>query len=519
MQYPNGEIMEEKGEQDFSQDAQYNIEPERKFHVVVDSEHKSKQLKLWSFMPPHMLSFQLNWMAFFTSFLSTFAAAPLISIIRDDINLTKVEASCAAIASILGTCFMRIVMGSFCDSFGPRVGHIMLLSLTSTAVFGMALVTNAAGFIITRFVIGLSLACFVCCQFWSSIMFSTNVVGSANAFAGGFGNAGGGAIQIIMPYLTTAIAKNVPLFEAWRWAFFVPGACHVLIAFLIMLVSQDLPDGNYHELKKKGIQPKNNLGREMLVALGNYRTWIVMACYGFSFGVELTVDNNLHQYFESQFGKSLIAAGNLAAIFGLINIVSRPTGGVVSDIVAKYFGMRGRIIWLWFTLTLGGAFCIGTAEANGSFKTTMIVIIFFSFFIQAACGSVYGIVPFISRRSLGLICGLVGAGGNFGGALTQAAFFTGGSIKTYESYKYMGIASLVIAQTTLLLYFPMWGGAFLPAKKGVTEEDYYFADWTEAERAEGLHLTVMKFANESKSQRGMKRLNADRQAAKGTANI
>ena len=89
----------------------------RVYHMPVDSEHKGKQLRLWSFMPPHMLSFQVNWcapvqreacwrvvrqlcyctsrlstasshltspsvqhrLAFFTSFLSTFAAAPLIS--------------------------------------------------------------------------------------------------------------------------------------------------------------------------------------------------------------------------------------------------------------------------------------------------------------------------------------------------------------------------------------------------------------------------------------------------------
>ena len=31
--------------------------------------------------------------------------------------------------------------------------------------------------------------------------------------------------------------------------------------------SQDLPDGNYRDLKRKGVQPKNNLGREFAVAV------------------------------------------------------------------------------------------------------------------------------------------------------------------------------------------------------------------------------------------------------------
>ena len=51
-----------------------------------------------------------------------------------------------------------------------------------------------------------------------------------------------------------------------------------------------------------------------------------MAFYGFSFGVELTVDNNLAPYIQSQFNKSILAAGNYAAIFGLLNFFSRPGG-------------------------------------------------------------------------------------------------------------------------------------------------------------------------------------------------
>lgn len=61
----------------------------------------------------------------------------------------------------------------------------------------------------------------------------------------------------------------------------------------------------------------------------NYRTWIFMACYGFSFGVELTVDNNLAPYIQAQFSKSLLASGNFAAIFGLLNFFSRPGGALL----------------------------------------------------------------------------------------------------------------------------------------------------------------------------------------------
>jgi hypothetical protein len=52
--------------------------------------------------------------------------------------------------------------------------------------------------------------------------------------------------------------------------------------------------------------------------------------------VELTVDNNLAPYIQSQFNKSLIAAGNYAAIFGLLNFFSRP-GGVPSHCMISCF--------------------------------------------------------------------------------------------------------------------------------------------------------------------------------------
>lgn len=63
-----------------------------------------------------------------------------------------------------------------------------------------------------------------------------------------------------------------------------------------------------------------------LCACRNYRTWILMSSYGFSFGIELTADNVLASYFQDHFNLGTSHAGDLAAVFGLINFVSRPIG-------------------------------------------------------------------------------------------------------------------------------------------------------------------------------------------------
>ena len=44
-------------------------------------------------------------------------------------------------------------------------------------------------------------------------------------------------------------------------------------------------------------------------------------------------------------------------------------------------------------------------------------------------------------------------------------------------------------------YFPMWGGMFFPARKNATEEDYYFAEYSAAERERGLHLASSAFVS------------------------
>jgi MFS transporter, NNP family, nitrate/nitrite transporter len=472
--------------------------------MPIDTESKAKTIRLFSIAAPYMRAFHLNWFAFMLTFISTFAPAALLPVIRESLFLSKTDVGNAGIAAVCGAIASRVMMGNMVDTFGPRYGFGFLLLLTAPAIYCMSMVQNAIGFIIARLFIGFSLAAFVCCQFWCTSMFNTKIVGSANAIAAGWGNMGGGVTHFLMPLIWQGISKYTPPFIAWRWSFFVPASAHVMQGILIMLFSQDLPLGNYRDLIKANLRKKDNSPNAWKAALLNYRTWIMCLNYGYCFGIELVVDNVITYYLYDQFRLNPVVAGAMGSIFGMMNIFSRGSGGMISDLAARYYGMRGRLWALWIIQTLGGVFCIllGITPVYSSLTVTMIVLVIFSIWCQQACGLSCGVVPFVSKRSTGLVYGMVGAGGNTGAAVTQAIFFTYLPLTSTQGFFYMGI--MVVGMTALytLVYFPMWGGMFCGAKPGVTEEDYYLSEYTQEEIAAGLHTNSIKFAFESQSERG-----------------
>eukprot|EP00898_Chlorokybus_atmophyticus_P008470 jgi/Chlat1/8624/Chrsp86S08018 len=358
-----------------------------KFDLPVDSEHKSLRLKPFSLRLPHMRAFHLSWLTHFVVFAATFAAAPLLPIIREDLNLTGSQLGTAGIATVTGTIAARIAMGAVCDTVGPRYGISIVVLGTAPAVFCISLVKTATGFIIARLCIGFALAEFVAIQFWCSSMFAPRIVGLANATAGGWGNLGGGATQFFMPLVFALLASITKSnFLAWRVAFFVPGVA----------------------MSGKGV---------FLVGARNYRTWILVALYGFSFGTELTMNNITASYFFDRFDVDLRAAGFIASSFGLMNVFSRSLGG-------------------------------------------------------AAEGACFGVVPFVSRRALGVVSGFVGAGGNAGSALVQGVFFQNSErIKTEDGITYLGLSMVGVSLLCVLIHFPQWGSMFFRPSTKVSRMD------------------------------------------------
>jgi NNP family nitrate/nitrite transporter-like MFS transporter len=388
--------------------------------IVNGGGQKATRIDLFTFSTPQMRAFHLTWMAFFICFFAWFAAAPLMPLIKTTFGLTKDQIENINIAAVAVTIFVRIIIGPLCDKFGPRRAYTWLLILGALPVFGLAFSQNYAMFLFFRLCIGAIGASFVISQYHTSVMFAENVVGTANATVGGWGNAGAGAAQSLMALIATGVVSlGVEHQFGWRVALFVPGIAMWIMAYFYGRFTQDTPRGDIIDLRKAGVDVE--LGKKGGIAIfaqaaRNYRVWMLACAYAGCFGVELYIHNVAASYYVDHFGLSLVNAGLAAGIFGGLALFARALGGIASDNVAKSRGVSGRTILLASLLLCEGIGLVVFGHASSA-AFAIAAMTGFGLFTHMSAGAVYAIMPMIDRKALGGVCGLIGAGGNVGGVL------------------------------------------------------------------------------------------------------
>ena len=420
-------------------------------------ELQNKSTRLWgNFFRVNMVqirTFHMAWFAFFGAFFAWFGIAPLMIVVREELDLTKSQVGWTIIASVAVTVFARFFIGWLCDRIGPRLSYTYLLMFGAFPVAGIGLADSFESFLFFRLLIGIIGASFVITQYHTTVMFAPNVVGTANATSAGWGNLGGGVTQIVMPLIFSGLVIGFGLTDAqaWRASMLAVGIVIFLVGIAYYFLTQDAPDGNYKELREKGLLPeKTKVTGAYFNALKDYRVWVLFLIYGACFGIELTVNNTAALYFYDYFDVSLVTAGAIAASFGLMNIFARTLGGIFGDNFGALWGLKGRSFWLFIVLLGEGIALMIFSQMNVLFLAIPMLIIF-SLFTQMAEGATYSVVPFINKKALGAVAGVVGAGGNAGAV--AAGFLFKGAMEWNDVFFTIGVVVAIASLLTFLLRF------------------------------------------------------------------
>jgi MFS transporter, NNP family, nitrate/nitrite transporter len=437
--------------------------------VDAEQDDKGTEILLCSMKRPHMRAFHCNWICFFAAFFSWFAVTPLLSTIQEDLGLSAGQVWTSTIATVGSTVFFRILVGPLCDMYGPRVVFAVLLCVSAIPVACVGLVHSAHDLILVRMFIGIVGASFVPCQFWTSRMFTKELVGTANGLVAGWGNLGAGVTQIIVgswlfPLLTMIYGGNREL--AWRTVCIVPAIIAFAVGCVTYAVTDDAPKGNYRELKAHGLLRPVNPWKSLWRAASNTNTWIFFLQYAGCFGVEITMNNASAMYFRDNFGLSTEAAAAMTSIFGWLNLFARGLGGFLCDVCNYRWGMRGRLWSNAISLFCEGMMLLAFIN-TGSLGGAIVALVAFSLFVQASEGFNFGIVPYIDPLNMGAVTGIVGAGGNVGAVLFAYCFR---ELSYERAFQIMGAVTLISAFSSLFVRIKGYSGMLFGVDRRVNRE-------------------------------------------------
>lgn len=415
---------------------------------------KATRIELFQWHTPQMRAFHLSWMAFFACFFAWFAVAPLMPLVRTEFGLGQDQIANIAVAAVAVTVFGRLLVGPLCDRFGPRRTYTGLLLLGAIPVFGLALTQGYASFLLARFAMGMVGAGFVITQYHTSVMFAPNVVGTANAAAAGWGNAGGGAAQAAMPLVLAGLmALGVAQGFGWRVAMVLPGLLMLVVGVLYWKYTQDCPEGDYRQLRARGVAVgagKRSSWSAFARAAGNYRVWMLFVTYAGCFGIELFVHGVAAAYYMDRFDLSLGTAGLAVGCFGLLALFARALGGIASDRLARRRGLHARAHLLCVLMLCEGAGLLWFSGAHTA-GIAIAAMLVFGLFTHMACGATYALMPFIDRNALGGVAGIVGAGGNVGAV--AAGFLQKYTGSVQQTFWVLGVFVLVGSACVLAVRF------------------------------------------------------------------
>ena len=382
---------------------------------------KAAALRLLDFRTPQMRAFHMAWFAFFLCFFGWFGIAPLMPVIREELHLTKEQIGNTIIASVAITVLARLLIGYACDRFGPRRTYAALLVAGALPVMGVGFANDY--YIVSDLPTG--------DRRHRCVVRDHAVPYFGDVRAEHRGDGERDRCRMGQPGWRRDTDRDADA---------VRGVHELRCRVVVELAAGDGGSGRGDAVDRHRVlgcsrrtrrqgqwqaaESGSGASAPRSVRLAATRSvWALAVLYAACFGMELTIDNIAALYFVDTFHLSMGAAGIVAGTFGMMNIFARALGGIVSDWCHRRWGLNGRTSLLGVTIALEGVALVCFAMA-GWLPAAIGFMLLSGLFIKMSNGATYAVVPFVNRRALGAVAGIVGAGGNVGAVLAGFLFKT-----------------------------------------------------------------------------------------------
>ncbi|MBC8287244.1 MAG: MFS transporter [Nitrospinae bacterium] len=421
----------------------------------------------------------LTWVAFFLTFVAWFNMAPFNTTIMHALNLSSAEINALMICNVALTIPARIVIGFWVDKYGPQKVFSGLLVFSALVCFEFALAQNFKALLIARLLMGIVGGGFVVGIKMIGEWFPPGKMGTAQGIYAGWGNFGSAFAAFSLPLVALLfpeesgwrVATGLSGLFCLIWAGVYYRFCRddpgkgrdflvdmhgvievtsrrdliLQILFLVPLYGAialfiGKLSGQPLFLIPEFIFMALTFGIAGLFVLSALRCWqanmprlqhpipedekysfsqiaILSLVYSLTFGSELAVISIFPQFLQNTFSLTVQVAGALGSSFAIMNLITRPGGGWVSD----RFGRRRTL----FILVLGSSLCywgMGGMDSSWSLTSTLLLSVTCSIFLQAGNGACFAVIPLISQRLTGKLGGLAGAYGSVGAVIFLTLF-------------------------------------------------------------------------------------------------
>ncbi len=450
-------------------------------HAVANSRTLRQRLSpLASFRGPSRV-LHLTTLAFFLSFVVWFDMAPFAVAIQHELGFTKAQMITLTLCNLALTVPARVFIGSLLDRIGPRrmYAATLMFAVIPNTIFATA--HSFTAMVVSRLLLGIVGAGFVVGIRMVSEWFPKEDLGTAEGIYGGWGNFGSAGAALALPVLATSLGGGA---GAWRWGIFVAGIVAGVYGLIYWFAVTDTPEGvTYLRPARKGALPVGSKGAVaalcamqvpiagilVIVAWRIYDNGVMsvggfwLSCgalalllaylignvvrvnagvlrgepadhqypftpvallslgYGITFGAELAVVSLLPTFFAQTFGLEIAAAGAAGSAFAFTNLVTRPGGGILSDMS----GNRRKVVVGALVGTSLAFLVMSQLSAAWPLVAGIGVVALASVFVQGGNGAIFAMVPQIHKPVGGQIAGLAGSYGNIGGvAFSSVLFFT-----------------------------------------------------------------------------------------------